>query len=161
MKSKKRIFKNINDDIKDMKKEVYVKQFIGGFVVPALFLSILYTIFSFLGWLGAVTTWDFLISPVFFGFINVLYFKIKAVLPIKNPKVRYGFYGGLLWLIIPLVYIPIQLTSIQSHSKMAELMGPTINFNFHSTAFLYLPLVGYIWFAYVQKPLNDILGLKV
>ena len=147
-----------------MKKEVYVKQFIAGFMVPAVFLSVLFTIFSFLGWLGAVTTWDFLIGPIFFGFINILYFKIKNEYPLnkmKNPKIRYGVYGGLLWFIMTLAYIPITLTTLHGHSRMAELLGPTINFWWHATAFLYWPLIGYIWFAYVQKPLNDILGLKV
>jgi len=144
-----------------MKNEAYVKQFIAGFMVPALFLSILSTIFSFLGWLEALTTWDILIAPVFFGFINIFYFKIKNALPIENPKVRYGSYGGLLWLITSLAYIPITLTTIHGHSEMAELMGPTLNFWWHATAFLYFPLIGYVWFAYIQKPLNEILGLKV
>jgi len=144
-----------------MKKEVFVKQFIAGFMVPAFFLSIIQTIFLFYGWLDAVTTWDFLVSPIFFGLINVFYFKIKDKIPIRNPKVRYGSYGGLLWLIISLAYIPITLTTVHGHSRMAELMGPTLNFWWHATAFLYWPLIGYFWFAYLQKPLNDMFKLKI
>ena len=155
-------FKNINlltNDI--MKKDDYVKQFLVGFFIPAAVLSLLAAIFSIFGWVKALTSWDILISPFFYGFYNIFYFKIKNKYPIKNPKVRYGIHGAILWVLIVLGYLPITLTSIHGHSGMAELLGPTLNFWWHLTAILYWPIIGYAWFAYLQKPLNEIVGLKV
>lgn len=147
-----------------MEKEVFVKQFLVGFFIPAAALSILMAVFSIFGFVKALTSWDILLSPFFYGFYNVLYFKIKNKAPlkrIKNPKTRYGIYGAILWVFITLGYLPITLTSIHGHSGMAELLGPTLNFWWHVTAVFYWPLIGYVWFAYLQKPLNEILGLKI
>lgn len=144
-----------------MEPKIYIKQFLAGFFIPAAVILFLITLFTLYGLNKALESWDILISPFFYGFYNVLYFKIKNRYPIKNPLIRYGTHGAILWLLITLAYLPITLTSIHGHEGMAELLGPTLNFWWHATAPLYWPIIGYIWFAYVQKPLNEILGLEI
>ena len=143
-----------------MNKQDYLKAFIVGFFVPAFFLSILFTVFELAGWIDAVTEWDILVSPIFFGFYNIFYFTLRASYPISNPKVRYGLHGAILWIVVSLVYFAIT-QGIDAHTGMLHLLGPKLNYWWHATAVLYWPIIGYVWFAYIQKPISESIGLKV
>ena len=146
---------NINPDKKD-----YFKAFIVGFFVPAFFLSIIITIFEFLGILYSIAEWDILASPVFFGFYNMLYFAIRNYYPIKSGRMRYGMHGAIIWVVISLSYY-ILTSNTDTHLGMLKLFGPVVNYWWHATAVFYWPIIGFIWFAYIQKPISEVLGLKV
>ena len=144
-----------------MKKEVYIRQFVAGFFIPAAFLSLLLAILSARELSYIIDSWDILIAPFFYGLYSIFYFKIKDWYPITNPRIRYGVHGAVLWVIIALGYLLITLTPFHPHQGMVQLFGVRGDLIWHATAVLYWPLIGYVWFAYLQKPLCEILGLKV
>ncbi len=143
-----------------MKRGIYIKQFLAGFFIPALTLIVLLVILSLFGFEKFFTSWDLLFSPVVLGLYNIFYFKIKNKYPAKNPRVRYGIHGLIFFMVVALVYTAIDF-GFSIHPEQAELLGPTLNFWWHITPSLYFPLLAYLMFAYLQKPINDILGLKV
>ena len=146
---------NINLDKKD-----YFKAFIVGFFVPAFFLSIIFALFKILGILYVVAEWDILVSPVFFGFYNMFYFAIKDYYPIKNSRIRYGMHGAIFWIVASLFY-SVLTSQTDTHTGMLQFLGPKVNYWWHATAVLYWPIIGYLWFAYVQKPISELFNLKV
>ncbi len=144
----------------NMGREIYVKQFVAGFFIPAAGLVLLLVILSLFSFGNFFMSWDLLLSPIFLGLYNIFYFKIKNIYPIKNPKVRYGLHGAVLFVISSLAYTFIHL-SFNIHPEQAKLLGSTLNFWWHITPVFYWPLMFYVIFAYLQKPFSEILGLKV
>ncbi len=144
-----------------MKKTVYFKQFLAGFFIPAAVIMAVTSVLAVFGKEQLLVSWDIMIAPFFYGLYNLLYFKIKDKYPIKNSKRRYGVHGAVIFLILTPIYFYLNSGQHVQHQGMLEVFGSSFNYWWHLTGIVYMPLLAYFWFAYLQKPLNEILGLKV
>lgn len=139
----------------------YVKAFMVGFSLSALVLLITLALLEIYSLAYVLTEVDVLLYPIAFGFWNAFYFLIKDRYPIKKATIRYGIHGAFLGLILS---VGVLISTVRTHGEMVEFLTsilPNADFYWHGLSPIWVPILFYLWWAFLFKPLNKVVDLKV
>ncbi|PIU88944.1 hypothetical protein COX58_02600 [archaeon CG_4_10_14_0_2_um_filter_Archaea_38_6] len=127
-----------------------LRAYIAGLIFPATILSLALIVLNFAGLLFIIGIVPVYAIPLIWGFWNVLYFAVGKKCQIKNQNKRLWATGATLGFLLALTLIFVlripAMIGITGYLQIIPLVTATI-------------IYGIFW-RYIVKPLNRVLGLK-